>query len=63
MKLWDVATGKEQSALQANTLGVWSPDGKSIASAGNDQTVWRWDAATGKERRLLRLLENEQNGG
>ena len=30
---------------------VWSPDGKMIASAGDDHTIYLWDPDTGKEIR------------
>src|SRR4051812_15807356 len=43
IKLWDVATGKEQATLKGHTGSVgsvtFSPDGKTLASASQDQTV------------------------
>src|SRR5437763_1966979 len=33
---------------------VYSPDGKTLASEGNDGTVRLWDVATGKERATIK---------
>jgi Tol biopolymer transport system component len=57
IKLWDVATGKEQATLKGHTDGVrsvaYSPDGKTLASGSDDQTIKLWDVATGKEQATL----------
>ncbi|MBI1917060.1 MAG: WD40 repeat domain-containing protein, partial [Planctomycetes bacterium] len=60
---WEVDTGKERPPLKGHRKGVYAiafaPDGKTLASAGWDETVrlWEvttvrlWDVASGKELR------------
>src|SRR5437763_1563850 len=54
IKLWDVASGKEQATLIGHTdylfSVAYSPDGKTLASASRDMTIKLWDVLTGKER-------------
>jgi WD40 repeat protein len=64
LRLWDTRTGKELVHL---TLGqadgihspggrsvAFSPDGKTLATAGSDQTASLWETATGALRRRFR---------
>jgi len=52
VKLWDVATGEERATLKGHEFRVlsvaYSPDGKTVASGSEDETIKLWDVATGK---------------
>src|SRR3954453_8197235 len=55
LHVFDVATGKERTAIDAHKDGIWaatlSPDGKFVATGGGDKVVRLWDTATLKEIR------------
>ena len=60
VNLWDVATGKIRTTM-GETMEMstfysvaFSPDGKTLAAAG-DETVKLWDLATGKERATFQV--------
>ena len=63
MSLWEVATGKKLAVLQGHKEGLisvaFSPDGKTIATGGNDRTVRLWNVATRRE--TLTLAEYGEN--
>lgn len=52
MKLWDVRTGQCLKTLYGHTNWVWSvvftPDGQTLASGGDDKTIRLWDVRTGQ---------------
>jgi WD40 repeat protein len=58
VRLWDAATGQEESALRGHAGAVqsvaFSRDGSLLASGADDRTVRIWDVAAGKEVRTCR---------
>jgi RNA polymerase sigma factor (sigma-70 family) len=54
IRFWDAATGKEifkdVAHLDAVSSVVFSADGNTLFTAGRDDSVGMWDAATGRER-------------
>jgi WD40 repeat protein len=59
-QIWDVKTGKLRLVLGAGGgVQLWSlsfsRDGKTLVSSGNDSMVRLWDAATGRNRRVIAL--------
>jgi WD40 repeat protein len=61
--VWDVSSGREVSRLAQDkyvTALSFSPDGKWIATGGDDKTLRIWDARTGQElERMTGAQDNE----
>lgn len=63
VRVWGVVTWTEEMGLVGNVGGVkavaYSPDGKLIAAGGYDKMIKIFDAATGKELRVMKGHQNE----
>jgi RNA polymerase sigma factor (sigma-70 family) len=57
LRLWDADTGKDLQRFGPSPRGTaplaFSPDGKTLYSAGDDTVVRSWEVGTGKESRAL----------
>jgi WD40 repeat protein len=56
--IWNVTTGKVINTFKVTSNGyidsiIFSPNGKMLASAGEDRTIHLWDVVTGKEIKTL----------
>ncbi len=54
LRVWEVATGREVLKIDhpdQSAMAVFSPDGKFLLSACNDQAAYLWDASTGNQVR------------
>jgi WD40 repeat protein len=56
VRIWDLTSGQQQKVLKQHTSKVWSlavsPDGKYVASGGEDGTTWLWPMSGDPPQRL-----------
>lgn len=66
-RFWDVPTGREfnrRIGHAAPVLAVaFSPDGKTVTSAGRDERLFRWEVGTGRALAEQRMVPPDRSGG
>lgn len=48
LKIWEAATGKERYSFEGGSI-LFTPDGRLLASVGQDKTARVWEVASGKK--------------
>jgi hypothetical protein len=58
IRLWNLADGKEIQRYTGHKFGAWQAvflsDGRSLLSAGQDETIRHWDTESGRQLAMLR---------